>query len=64
MTIIQNDNSVIYQTDADIPLRELADYVARYSVDTDELRNLIAKARRKLDELEKVLMKAMNGGGE
>ncbi len=62
MTIKQDGNDIIYQVGADTVLTELANYTARRIVDTDELRRLIVKARTKLDELEKVLMKAMNGG--
>ena len=61
MIIKQDDNAIIYQVHAYNVLTELADYTGRRMVDTDELRNLIVEARRKLDELEKASNKAMYG---
>ena len=61
MTINQGDDDMIYQVEAYNVLTELADYTTRRLVDTDELRNLIVEARRKLDELEKASNKAMYG---
>ena len=61
MIINQGDNDIIYRVDAYNVLTELANYTTRRMVDTDELRNLIVEARRKLDELEKASNKAMYG---
>lgn len=61
MIIKQDDNAIIYQVNAYNVLTELADYTGRRMVDTDELRNLIVEARRKLDELEKASNKAIYG---
>lgn len=62
MTINQGDDDIIYQVEAYNVLMELANYTTSRLVDTNELRNLIVKARRKLDELEKASNKAMYGG--
>ena len=62
MTINQGDDDIIYQVEAYNVLMELANYTTRRLVDTNELRNLIVEARRKLDELEKASNKAMYGG--
>ena len=61
MTINQGDDDIIYQVEAYNVLMELANYITRRLVDTNELRNLIVEARRKLDELEKASNKAMYG---
>ncbi len=61
MTINQGDDDIIYQVEAYNVLMELANYTTRRLVDTNELRNLIVEARRKLDELEKASNKAMYG---
>ena len=61
MTINQDENDIIYQVRAYEVLTELADYTGRRLIDTGELRNLIVKARRKLDELENVAMRVMYG---
>lgn len=64
MIINQGDNDIIYQVDAYNVLTELANYTTSRLVDTGELRNLIVKARRKLDELENVAMGVMYGRSE
>ena len=64
MTINQGDDDIIYQVDAYNVLTELANYTTSRLVDTGELRNLIVKARRKLDELENVAMGVMYGRSE
>lgn len=61
MTINQGEDDIIYQVGADVILTELANYTSRRLVDTGELWRLIQKARKKLDEIEKVSMRAMYG---